>query len=91
MKKWLTIAVISLVAVLLVFRLTLLLIKGGGDGQPANQRPAVAVEVAPVLFGPIREIRKFTGTIFPYNQYIVAPKVSGRVIQITKRIGDPVQ
>ncbi|MBN2185399.1 MAG: efflux RND transporter periplasmic adaptor subunit [Candidatus Krumholzibacteriota bacterium] len=91
MKKWLTIAIIGLVAVLLVFRLTLLLVKGGGGGGSGSQRPAVAVETAPVLFGPIKEIRRFTGTIFPYNQYIVAPKVSGRLTEITKRIGDPVE
>ncbi len=91
MKKWLAITVVGLVIVLLIFRLTMLLIKSRGGGQSENQRPAVAVEVVPVRFGAIKEIRKFTGTVFPYNQYIVAPKVAGRVIQITKRIGDPVR
>ncbi len=71
--------------------MTQLLLKGRGGGQGNDQRPPVAVEVAAVRFGPIREIRKFTGTIHPYNQYVVAPKVSGRVIQINKRIGDPVR
>ncbi len=90
MKKWLTISGIGLVAVLLLIRLTMLIVKGGGSGQSGNMQPAVAVEVAPVAFGPITEVRKFTGTILPYNQYVVAPKVSGRLVQITKRIGDPV-
>lgn len=56
-----------------------------------GQKPVVAVEVADVRFGPIREIRKFTGAVFPYNRYVVAPKVSGRAVQITKRIGDYVR
>ena len=55
------------------------------------QTAAVAVEVDSVRFGPIRELREFTGSIYPYNQYIVAPKVSGRVVEIRKRIGDRVQ
>lgn len=91
MKKWLIIVIGGLIIVLLVFRLTLLLMKGMGGGQLEDQRPAVAIEVAAVRFGPIREIRKFTGTVFPYIQYVVAPKVSGRVTQISKRIGDPVR
>jgi RND family efflux transporter MFP subunit len=33
-------------------------------------------------------IREYTGTVFPQYQYIVAPKVSGRIIYISKRIGD---
>lgn len=90
MKKWLII-VASLVIVFLGFRLTLLIMEKTGGGKPDGQRPAVAVEVASVTFGPIAEVRSFTGTIFPYNQYVLAPKISGRVIEINKRIGDPVQ
>ncbi len=90
MKKWLII-VASLVIVFLGFRLTLLIMEKTGGGQIDGPRPAVAVEVASVTFGPIAEVRSFTGTIFPYNQYVLAPKISGRVIKINKRIGDPVQ
>lgn len=89
MKKWLII-VACLVIVFLGFRLTLLIMEKTGGGKSDGQRPAVAVEVAPVTFGPIAEVRSFTGTIFPYNQYVLAPKISGRVIEINKRIGDPV-
>ena len=51
----------------------------------------MAVETDSVRFGPIREIREFTGSVHPYNQYVVAPKVSGRVVEIRKRIGDRVR
>jgi RND family efflux transporter MFP subunit len=54
-------------------------------------RPPVAVQVDKVIFAPIQEIREFTGTVYPFYQYVVAPKVSGRIVEIRKRIGDPVQ
>lgn len=60
-----------------------------GSKQPGN--PPVAVEVASITRAPIRDIRQYTGTVYPQYQYIVAPKVSGRIIEITKRIGDPVK
>jgi len=91
MKKWLVIVIGGLLVVLLAFRITVLVMKSTGRGPEQDERPAVAVEVGTVTFGPIREIRQFTGTVFPYNQYVVAPKVSGRVLQIRKRIGDPVR
>ncbi|MBN2071698.1 MAG: efflux RND transporter periplasmic adaptor subunit [Candidatus Krumholzibacteriota bacterium] len=90
MKRWVIGIFAGLVVFLIVFRSIQLFMKDGGSGGPGNQRPAVAVEVADVRFGPIEEIRKFTGTVHPYNQYVVAPKVSGRVIYLDKRIGDPV-
>jgi RND family efflux transporter MFP subunit len=91
MKKRLVVILGLLVVAVLVFRILLLLIKGSGDGGSNFQRPPVAVEVARVQYGPIKDIRQFTGSIYPYYQYAVAPKVAGRIIQIRKRIGDWVQ
>jgi RND family efflux transporter MFP subunit len=90
MRNRFIIAASILIFIILVIRLVPLLTKGSGGGRSNDERPPVAVEVASVRFGPLKEIRRFTGTVFPYNQYIVAPKVAGRVIQIGKRIGDPV-
>jgi RND family efflux transporter MFP subunit len=42
-------------------------------------------------YGPIRDIREFTGTVSPMYRYLVAPKVSGQLIQINHRIGDRVK
>jgi len=56
----------------------------GGRGQAQT----VAVETANAGIKPIKEIREFTGTVYPIYKYIIAPKTSGRVIEITKRIGD---
>jgi RND family efflux transporter MFP subunit len=54
-------------------------------------KPPVPVEVASITRETIQDIREFTGTAYPFYQYVIAPKVSGRIIEITKRIGDTVQ
>ncbi|HDY87715.1 MAG TPA: efflux RND transporter periplasmic adaptor subunit [bacterium] len=66
-----------------------LLVKGD-SGRDSSQysRLSVAVEVGEVKYAPIQEIREFTGTVYPLYQYIIAPKVSGRIVVIEKRIGD---
>jgi RND family efflux transporter MFP subunit len=62
----------------------------GGPGGPSGRfaSPPVAVEVAEVIYQPIQENMQMTGTIYPLYQYIVAPKVAGRIVKINKRIGD---
>ncbi|MBN2542613.1 efflux RND transporter periplasmic adaptor subunit [bacterium] len=75
----------------LVWRIILLIT---GSNESSNRRfgkPPVAVEVDKATYGQIQETRKLTGTIFPLYQYIIAPKVSGRIINISKRIGDWVE
>ena len=65
-----------------------------GDGQGSSGRfssPPVAVEVVEVSRQSIRETMQMTGTIYPLYQYIVAPKVAGRIMRINKRIGDWVE
>ncbi len=61
-----------------------------GGGQP-GARPPVAVQVVRPSVGTIRDTRQFTGSVYPIYQYLVSPKVSGRVIEIRKRIGDSVR
>lgn len=58
----------------------------GGSGRFGS--PRVAVEVASVTYEPIEDTRQFTGSIYPLYQYVVAPKVAGRIIRLSKRIGD---
>ena len=73
-----------------IWRIALLIMGDPGGGSGGFGRPPVAVEVETVLYEPIRETRELTGTIHPLYRYIVAPKVSGRLIRISKRIGDAV-
>ncbi|MDZ7374469.1 MAG: efflux RND transporter periplasmic adaptor subunit [candidate division KSB1 bacterium] len=89
-KRRIASIVAAAVGVLVLVRVVQLVRKGSSE-PPRGQRPPVAVEVDSVRFGPIAEVRQFVGTIYPAYQYIVAPKVSGRVIEIRKRIGDPVR
>jgi RND family efflux transporter MFP subunit len=74
-----------------LWRITLLIIGDQGSGSMGFGRPPVAVEVEAVRYEPIQETRELTGTIHPLYRYIVAPKVSGRLIRISKRIGDAVR
>lgn len=51
----------------------------------------VAVEIIPIRRGTIRDIGNFTGTLIPISQFIIAPKVSGRLEQLMVDIGDRVK
>jgi RND family efflux transporter MFP subunit len=60
---------------------------------PQTQRGdiAVAVEVAPVKQATIREIGLFTGSLYPLSEFVVAPKIAGRLEKILVNIGDSVK
>jgi RND family efflux transporter MFP subunit len=72
----------------LIWRITGLITGDDGNSLRGFGRPPVAVEVDTVRYEPIEETRQLTGSIHPLYQYIVAPKVSGRILRINKRIGD---
>lgn len=63
------------------------------EGPQKNQRGpvAVAVEVKPVITGSIQDIREFTGSLQALSQFIVAPKISGRLKKLYFNIGDRVR
>ncbi len=50
----------------------------------------VAVEVEPVKKATIREIGSYTGSLNPVSEFIMAPKISGRLEKILVNIGDVV-
>jgi len=62
-------------------------------GKPGGKHgaQAVAVEVAPVETGTIRDVGTFTGSIVARSRFVVAPKVSGRLKRLTVDIGDRVR
>jgi len=74
--------------VLLGWRVGLLLWGSTGAAGPRGARPPVAVETEEVRREPIRETRELTGTVQPLYQYVVAPKVSARLVRLHHRIGD---
>jgi RND family efflux transporter MFP subunit len=60
--------------------------------QPGQRgAAAVAVETAPVQFGPIQHLRTFTGSLRPHSQFEIAPRTSGQLRQLTVDIGDIVR
>lgn len=89
MKKRILIFIGILIASLLLFRIILLII-GQKESEQRRVRPSIAVDTEFVQTGSIREIRQFTGSVHPYYQYVVAPKVAGRILFVHKRIGDSV-
>lgn len=54
------------------------------------RQPAVAVEISPIETGVIRDIGQFSGTLIPKSQFVVAPKVSGKLKKLYINIGDRV-
>jgi RND family efflux transporter MFP subunit len=56
----------------------------GGEGG------AVPVEVAAIQRGPIEYRRTFTGTLEPRAEFVVAPKISGRIQQLNADLADRV-
>lgn len=60
----------------------------GKAGGPAPRGGTVAVDVAPVVEGEIRDLGMFSGTLIPKSQFVIAPKVSGRLKRLFVDIGD---
>ena len=61
--------------------------KGNSNGM---RQAAVAVAVSPVETGLIRDLGQFSGTLIPKSQFVVAPKVSGKLKKLFVNIGDRV-
>ena len=51
---------------------------------------AIPVEIASVKFQNLRNIHSFTGTLEPWSQYEVAPKIAGRLETLNIEVGDPI-
>lgn len=77
-----------LFAALLVWRVVALVTRGGEGNSMRDGRPPVAVTADSVRTAGVQEVRQFTGTVFPFYQYVLAPKVAGRIVEVRKRIGD---
>ena len=59
-------------------------------GNNKRQAVKVAVEVKPVETASIRDVHEFTGTLYPRSQFVVAPKIAGRLKRLMFHIGDKV-
>ncbi len=72
----------------LSWRIFILVSKESNNDFSSGRERAVAIVAETIKLETIQEIKEFTGTIYPSYQYIIAPKFSGRLEEITKRIGD---
>lgn len=91
MGRWISIVLVLVVAGVLVWI-------GNDRVQDLAKKPArrgatgaVPVEVAVIERGPIEHRRTFTGTLDPKAEFVVAPKVSGRVEQLHVDLADTVR
>jgi len=78
MKKFLSVLLVLAVVVIAGWqgykRITASAKKG-----PARSAVAVAVETQPIYKDIIKDIGVFTGSLLPKSQFVVAPKVTGRI------------
>lgn len=76
-------------ALFLVFLAWQIISRLPGSGQAGGPRgAAVAVEIAAVERGSIRDIGTFSGTLIPKSYFTVVPKISGRIKELFVDIGD---
>ena len=66
-----------------------------GSGTPGTARSedsrSVPVELRPVALAPIARRRTFTGTLEPFAEQVVAPKIAGRIEEIAVDLADRVE
>ncbi|MBW2409842.1 MAG: efflux RND transporter periplasmic adaptor subunit [Deltaproteobacteria bacterium] len=62
-----------------------------GNRKDGKASRPVPVEVAPVQHGPITQQRTFSGELEALAEFVVAPKVSGRVERVNVNIADTVK
>ena len=91
MKKLLPILVLLGIVALTVWAIHRRLASSGNSQQRAPKSVAVAVEVTPVQKTSIRDIGSFSGSLLPKSQFLVAPKIGGRLRQLMVNVGDPVK
>ncbi|NQT11048.1 MAG: efflux RND transporter periplasmic adaptor subunit [Desulfobacteraceae bacterium] len=56
-----------------------------------RQNVPVAVEVVLIKKASIRQVGSFTGSLYPFSEFILAPKIAGRLEKILVHIGDTVK
>jgi len=88
MSKKIIYGIAGLFLVFLLWRIANLFLAADENQSARGAQPAVAVEVDSVYTGHLIQNRQLTGTILPQYKYVISPKVSGRIIEISKRIGD---
>jgi RND family efflux transporter MFP subunit len=91
MKRFLTFVIILAFLSLVGWQVYKKMIASPTRFERERRAVPVAVEVMPVKQSTIQDIGYFTGTLHPKSEYIVAPKVGGRLERLYVDIGDRVK
>jgi len=84
-------AVLGVVAIIVIAGVWFAVKGMAGKSAAGGPRTGtVAVEIAPIVEAPIRDLGLFSGTLIPKSQFVVAPKVSGKLEKLYVDIGDRV-
>ena len=59
--------------------------------RQARDRLPAPVEVAPIEIGAIEDRRSFTGALEAWSEFVVAPKIAGRVNELRVELADSVR
>jgi RND family efflux transporter MFP subunit len=88
-KSWIFLAVFLVVGLLGFQVYRKLAAVPQADGA-IGDKPPVAVQTAPVSRASITQVGQYTGSLLAASEFILAPKIAGRIENIAVRIGDPV-
>lgn len=86
-RKNIFISIIVIVAVLVGWQIIQRILSSRGTEFQRDSMP-IAVETAEIKKSSIQDIGNFTGTLIPRSQFMVAPKISGRLEKLYVDIGD---
>ncbi len=89
-RKTILIAVMVVVVGLLGWQVIQKIIQAGRGSDFERRAAPVAVEIEAVTRATIRDSGNFSGTLAPKSQYVVAPKIAGRLKKLLVDIGDRV-
>lgn len=87
-RKIILIAVAAIIIGLVGWQIYQRAIKPSQGPGIRNQAAPVAVEITAVKVTTIRDYGNFTGTLVPKSQFMIAPKISGRLEKLMVNIGD---
>jgi RND family efflux transporter MFP subunit len=88
-KRRISLALVLLIAAGLAWLIAQRLLEGEQTGSTGGER-AAPVEVASIERGPIELRRSFTGTLDAHAEFVVAPKIGGRIEAMTVDLADTV-
>jgi len=88
-KAWSSLLIVLTLSGLLGWAVYQRLLETGGHKEGRDKRSdPVPVEIASIEQGPIERVRTFSGTLQAHAEFVVAPKISGRVEQLDVDLAD---